>query len=189
MPTGKKLTGYPSVDKPWLKYYTEEAINAKMPECTIYEYLWQSNKDHLEDTALRYFDRKISFGELFDNIEKVAKAFSAAGIKQGDIVVVSKKSFKDGEPIIKRIIATENQEVDIDFVAGIVYVDGVALDEPYTLTPTNNPEGTSFPLVVEEGCIFVMGDKVNASIIIGGALILVGVRQVTKPPKEVKENV
>ena len=37
--------------------------------------------------------------------------------------------------------------------------------------------------------IFVMGDKVNASIIIGGALILVGVRQVTKPPKEVKENV
>ena len=37
--------------------------------------------------------------------------------------------------------------------------------------------------------IFVMGDKVNASIIIGGLLILVGVRQVTKPPKEVKENV
>lgn len=31
----KKVTGYPSVDKPWLKYYTEEAINAQLPECTI----------------------------------------------------------------------------------------------------------------------------------------------------------
>ena len=77
MPTEKKLTGYPSVDKPWLKYYTEEAINAKMPECTIYKYLQESNKDHLNDTALRYFDRKISFGEMFDNIEKAAKAFTA----------------------------------------------------------------------------------------------------------------
>ena len=50
----------------------------------------------------------------------------------GDIIVASLDSFKDGEPIIKRVIATEGQMVDIDFDAGIVYVDGVALDEPYT---------------------------------------------------------
>ena len=85
----QKLTGYPSIDKPWLKYYTEEAINAKMPECTMYEYLWQSNKDHLSDTALRYFDRKISFGEMFDNIEKAVKAFSAIGLKKGDIIIMA----------------------------------------------------------------------------------------------------
>lgn len=79
--------------------------------------------------------------------------------KAGDIVVVSKKSFKDGEPIIKRVIATEGQEVDIDFEAGIVYVDGQALDEPYTNTPTDVYEGVDFPLTVEEGHIFVMGDN------------------------------
>lgn len=89
MPTEKNLTGYPSIDKPWLKYYTKEAINAQMPECTMYEYLWQSNMNHLNDTALRYFNRKISFGEMFDNIEMTAKAFTAAGIKQGDIVVMA----------------------------------------------------------------------------------------------------
>lgn len=83
--------------------------------------------------------------------------------QQGDIIVASKDSFKNGEPIIKRIIATEGQQVDIDFVAGIVYVDGVALDEPYTLTPTNRDEGVSFPLTVEEGCVFVMGDNRNMS--------------------------
>ncbi len=79
--------------------------------------------------------------------------------KTGDIVVASKDSFKNGEPIIKRIIATEGQLVDIDFNAGIVYVDGVALDEPYTLTPTTTMEGVSFPITVDDGCVFVMGDN------------------------------
>lgn len=83
--------------------------------------------------------------------------------KYGDIIVASKDSFKDGEPIIKRVIATEGQTVDIDFNAGIVYVDGTALDEPYTLTPTNLDEGIAFPLTVEEGCIFVLGDNRNGS--------------------------
>lgn len=84
--------------------------------------------------------------------------------QQGDIVVASKASFRDGEDIVKRVIATANQTVDIDFDNGIVYVDGVALDEPYINTPTNLREGTSFPLVVEEGTIFVMGDNRNHSL-------------------------
>ena len=83
--------------------------------------------------------------------------------RKGDIIVASKKSFNDGEPIVKRVIATEGQTVDIDFAAGVVYVDGEALDEPYTLTPTNTYEGISFPIVVEEGCLFVMGDNRNSS--------------------------
>ena len=83
--------------------------------------------------------------------------------KQGDIIVASKDSFDDGAPIIKRVIATEGQTVDIDFNIGVVYVDGVALEEDYTLTPTNLYEGIQFPIVVEEGCIFVMGDNRNKS--------------------------
>lgn len=83
--------------------------------------------------------------------------------KQGDIIVASKESFDNGAPIVKRVIATEGQEVNINFKTGIVYVDGVALDEPYTLTPTTIYEGINFPLIVEEGCLFVMGDNRNAS--------------------------
>lgn len=83
--------------------------------------------------------------------------------KYGDIIVATKSDFKDGEPIIKRVIATEGQTVDIDFDSGVVSVDGVILDEPYTLTPTNQEEGMAFPLVVDEGCIFVMGDNRNKS--------------------------
>ena len=83
--------------------------------------------------------------------------------KHGDIIVASKDDFKDGEPIIKRVIATEGQTVDIDFAAGVVYVDGSALQEDYTLTPTNLAEGIEFPITVDEGCLFVMGDNRNES--------------------------
>ena len=81
----------------------------------------------------------------------------------GDIVVASKESFDDGKPIIKRVIATEGQMVDIDFAQGIVYVDGVALQEDYTYTPTNVEEGMQFPLIVDNGCVFLMGDNRNGS--------------------------
>ena len=83
--------------------------------------------------------------------------------QQGDIIVASKDSFDNGAPIIKRVIATQGQVVDIDFSEGLVYVDGEALDEPYTLTPTNISEGIEFPITVNEGCIFVMGDNRNVS--------------------------
>lgn len=77
----------------------------------------------------------------------------------GDVVVVSKQSYDHGKPIVKRVIATEGQTVDIDFDNAIVYVDGQPLDEPYISTPTNVDEGMAFPLTVERGCVFVMGDN------------------------------
>lgn len=83
--------------------------------------------------------------------------------ENGDIIVLSKNSYDDGAPIVKRVIATEGQTVDIDFETGTVYVDGIELDEPYINTRTNTTGGTQFPLVVEDGCIFVMGDNRNKS--------------------------
>ena len=88
--------------------------------------------------------------------------------QQGDIIVASKDSFDGGKPIVKRVIATEGQWVDINFPEGVVYVGDspdnmVALNEPYTKTPTDNWEGIDFPQQVPEGCIFVLGDNRNWS--------------------------
>lgn len=83
--------------------------------------------------------------------------------KQGDIIVASKDSYDDGAAIIKRVIATEGQIVDIDFENGIVYVDGLPLEEPYIQNLTTRAEGVLFPLIVEEGCIFVLGDNREVS--------------------------
>ena len=82
--------------------------------------------------------------------------------KYGDIVILRKQSF-DQNPIVKRVIATEGQTVDIDFDAGTVSVDGVVLDEPYINEATHKAEGTEFPQTVPEGCVFVMGDNRNGS--------------------------
>lgn len=84
----KKMTGYASIDKPWLKYYSAEAINAPLPECTMYEYLFQKNKEHIHEIALEYLGNRITYMQLFAQIEIAAKAFSRIGIKAGDIVPI-----------------------------------------------------------------------------------------------------
>lgn len=85
----KKLTGYPSIDKPWLKYYTEDAINAKLPEGTMYQAIFRNNADRLDNIAINYYDRKITYRSFFENIRTAAKAFWARGIRQGDVVTIS----------------------------------------------------------------------------------------------------
>ncbi|MBQ4345805.1 MAG: signal peptidase I [Oscillospiraceae bacterium] len=69
-----------------------------------------------------------------------------------------------GKKIVKRLIAEANQTVDIDFAAGIVYVDGKPLAEPYTSTLTTRDEGAfTYPITVPEGYVFVLGDNRSVS--------------------------
>lgn len=84
----KKLTGYPSIDKPWLKYYSEEAINAPLPECTMYEYVLNRNLDNLKRVAINYYGTNMTYGQFFDKVSKVASALENIGVKSGDIVTV-----------------------------------------------------------------------------------------------------
>ena len=95
--------------------------------------------------------------------------------KYGDIVVVSRNTNNSvetvqssREPIIKRVIATEGQYVDIDFETGKVYVGAdlsnmVELIEPYAKEPTNLKYDVEFPVYVKKGHVFVLGDNRNNS--------------------------
>ena len=88
-------------------------------------------------------------------------------IENGDIVVLSVPYYAQQGPIVKRVIATEGQTVDIDFDLGIVYVDGQPLEDAYTssLTTANwdPPYALEYPATVPENCIFVLGDNRNYS--------------------------
>ena len=80
----------------------------------------------------------------------------------GDIVVLRKTQFME-QPIVKRVIATEGQTIDIDFNSGTVTVDGIKYNEPYINELTLQRFDMTFPQTVPEGCVFVMGDNRNHS--------------------------
>ncbi len=83
--------------------------------------------------------------------------------EQGDIVIVTQPNDLD-EPLVKRVIATGGQTVDIDFRTHKVSVDGKVLEEEYIYEPTALFYDVKFPHVVEEGHLFVMGDNRNDSL-------------------------
>lgn len=89
-------------------------------------------------------------------------------VENGDIVVLNVPYYKDKGPIVKRVIATEGQTVDIDFEEGLVYVDGELLEEAYIKEPTylswGEDDGLEYPATVPEDCIFVLGDNRNDSM-------------------------
>ncbi len=86
--------------------------------------------------------------------------------EQGDIVVVHNIGLAlYNKPIIKRVIATGGQTVDIDFSTWTVTVDGEVLDEPYMKLDSSDLRTSDwqFPITIPDGYIFVMGDNRNHS--------------------------
>ncbi len=77
-----------SIDMPWLKYYSDEAIMADMPKMKIYDYLMKNNKNHVNDVALYYFGKKITYKRLNILIDLCAKSMLKNGIKENDIVTI-----------------------------------------------------------------------------------------------------
>ena len=84
--------------------------------------------------------------------------------KAGDVVVFKNVDDNNEEKaLVKRVVATEGQEVNIDFEHGIVYVDGEALEEDYAAEPIHNKLDFIGPKTVPTGCVFVLGDNRNSS--------------------------
>lgn len=83
--------------------------------------------------------------------------------KAGDVVVFKKDQYDPSKALVKRVIATEGQEINIDFDRGIVYVDGEAIEEDYINELTTTKLDFIGPQTVPEGCVFVMGDNRNMS--------------------------
>ena len=82
------MTGYPNIDRPWLKYYKKQPSEIEYPKTTLFQFAWDNSKNNLEDIVFNYCNNKISYKSFFDNVEKAAKAFISLGIKEGDVVTI-----------------------------------------------------------------------------------------------------
>lgn len=103
-----------------------------------------------------------SMNPTLNNGDTVAISSLKRSFDYGDIVIVAQPNAMH-KTLIKRVIAVGGQTVDIDTEKGVVYVDGKALDEKYTLEPTYTAGNVEFPATVPEGMLFVMGDNRNDS--------------------------
>lgn len=96
------------------------------------------------------------------------------GLHSGDVVLYNKFvtctnnelaiAVTENVRVVKRVIATPGQKVDIDFISGTVMVDGVALDEPYIIDKTTPKYEVDFPQIVPEGKFFLLGDNRRVSL-------------------------
>lgn len=84
----KESTGYPSIDKPWLKYYKENVEDIEIPRETIWKHIYTNNLEHLDETALIFYGKKITWKELFKNVRKVSEILAAEGVKKNDYILV-----------------------------------------------------------------------------------------------------
>ena len=82
------IVGYPEIDKPWLKYFTEEQLDIEPIEKTAYRYMYEENCKYQNDTAIIFMGKKIKYFELFNEIEKVAKALKQLGVKENEVVTI-----------------------------------------------------------------------------------------------------
>lgn len=83
------LTGVPSIDRPWRKFYTKEQLSICVPEMTLTDYVYSKNKCRLDLPALRYLGKSITYEELFDKIDQTARCFRKLGVNEGDNVALA----------------------------------------------------------------------------------------------------
>ncbi len=81
-------TGYATIDRPWEKFYEGIIRQDSFNNVTSYEGFVKANKDYPKEEAIEYFGTKVSFGELIDGIDKIAKSLEEYGVKKGDFVTV-----------------------------------------------------------------------------------------------------
>ncbi len=75
---------------PWLGNFKTDAMEDvyRKENKTVYQYVYEKNKEHIGEYALRYFGRRITYGTFFEMVEMYAKAFSSYGIQRGDYVTL-----------------------------------------------------------------------------------------------------
>lgn len=95
----KNKTGYPHIDKPWMKYYEGIEIPKEEPQTNMVEVLKERNKNRKNQTAYEYYGKKVSYEEMFNNVDNASKVLTNLGVKKGDIIMCMVPNIPEEEEI------------------------------------------------------------------------------------------
>ena len=178
----KKITGYASIDKPWQKYYSKEAITASIPELTAYQYMVSQNEDNLSTKAIMYYGKKISYKNYIDMIDETARRLYNLGVTEGEVVTV---------------MSVANPELEVSVVDSIFY-NFVGIWGGYQKSGVNSIDflaTVSQSRTYREGTMTVQGDrntyygstsniKKSSAKYIGATLKILGGSELSIPTEE-----
>ena len=81
------MTGYPHIDKPWMKYYEGVDLTIEMPNTNMADFIKTKNKNRLNFISQEYYGKKITYSEFFERIDLASKVLTQIGVKKGDIIL------------------------------------------------------------------------------------------------------
>ena len=81
------MTGYPHIDKPWMKYYEDVDLEAKFPNTNMADFIKTKNANRLNLISQEYYGKKITYSEFFERIDLASKVLTQIGVKKGDIIL------------------------------------------------------------------------------------------------------
>lgn len=85
--SNKLNTGYPHIDKPWLKYYDSEFLSKELPKMGIYDYMKSNTTQYADNTAISYFGTNITYAELYENIDNASRVLRSLGVEKDDRIM------------------------------------------------------------------------------------------------------
>lgn len=92
-------TGYPHIDKPWMKYYEGLEYNEDKLNTNLVEVLKERNKNRMTMPAYEYFKETTSYDEMFYEVDNASKVLSELGVKKGDIILSLVPNMPDDDHI------------------------------------------------------------------------------------------
>lgn len=129
----EKKTGYPSVDKPWMKYYREKPIREIPNVQNLYDFVFESNIEDMNLPAIEYNNQNITFSQLKKLTDSFAGGLKEIGVKQGDIVLVG--LVNSPEVVLSMLAINRIGAISkwFDIRAGVKDIENYAKDSRYMI--------------------------------------------------------
>ena len=83
----KENTGYPHIDKPWMKYYDEELAKKEDPKVNLTQYLKDKTVGLGSKIESSYYGKEKTYDEFWNQVDNASKVLNDFGVKKYDRIM------------------------------------------------------------------------------------------------------